>query len=78
MACRIRKALQNIYEQYITKNILVVTHGGSIRLAIMEALKLPSRHYPFIFENTSITELVYKENRWWLSRMNDASHLELL
>lgn len=63
------------------KNIVVVTHGGTIRV-LLAALFGRNQAKRFLFgvslENTSITQLVYnKENdRFYLERFNDFAHLE--
>ncbi len=73
---RIKKAFFDIIKRLQGKRILLVTHGGAIRLAIMYILNLPNKYYPMIFNNTSISEVSYRKEKWWLKRINDASHLE--
>lgn len=63
------------------KNILVVTHGGTIRV-LLTALFGKSQAKRLLFgislENTSITQLVYNSeyDRFYLERFNDHAHLE--
>lgn len=63
------------------KNIIVVTHGGTIRV-LLAALFGRNQARRFLFgvslENTSITQLVYNEeyDRFYLERFNDFAHLE--
>lgn len=63
------------------KNIVVVTHGGTIR-ALLAALFGKNQAKRALFavsiENTSITQLVYRPelDRFYLERFNDYAHLE--
>ncbi len=63
------------------KNIVVVTHGGTIRV-LLAALFGKSQARRFLFgvslENTGITQLVYHPgyDRFYLERFNDFAHLE--
>lgn len=63
------------------KNILVVTHGGTIRV-LLAALFGRSQAERFLFgmslENTGITQLLYncRNDRFYLERFNDFAHLE--
>ncbi|MBH1942251.1 histidine phosphatase family protein [Mobilitalea sibirica] len=63
------------------KNIVVVTHGGTIRV-LLAALFGKNQAKRFLFgvslENTSITQLVYHPDydRFYLERFNDFAHLE--
>lgn len=64
-----------------SKNIVIVTHGGTIR-ALLAALFGKNQARRFLFavslENTSITQLVYRPelDRFYLERFNDYAHLE--
>ena len=63
------------------KNIVIVTHGGVIRV-LLAALFGKTQAKRFLFgvslENTSITQLVYNSeiDRFYLERFNDHAHLE--
>lgn len=63
------------------KNILIVTHGGTIR-ALLAGLFGKDQAQRFLFatslENTSITQMVFnsENNRFYLERFNDFAHLE--
>ena len=63
------------------KNIVVVTHGGTIRV-LLAALFGKNQARRFLFgvslENTGITQLVYhpQYDRFYLERFNDYAHLE--
>ncbi len=63
------------------KNIVVVTHGGTIRV-LLAALFGKNQARRFLFgvsvENTGITQLVYnpQQDRFYLQRFNDYAHLD--
>jgi probable phosphoglycerate mutase len=63
------------------KNIVVITHGGIIRV-LLAALFGRSQAGRFLFgvslENTGITQLIYNQSndRFYLERFNDFAHLE--
>ncbi|MBP1753891.1 MAG: Phosphoglycerate mutase [Firmicutes bacterium] len=63
------------------KNIVIVTHGGTIRV-LLAALFGKNQARRFLFgvslENTGITQLVYhpQYDRFYLERFNDYAHLE--
>jgi probable phosphoglycerate mutase len=62
-------------------NIAIVTHGGTIRSLLAGILGLDQSKkllFALSLENCSITQLNYntKENRFYLERFNDYSHLE--
>jgi probable phosphoglycerate mutase len=63
------------------KNIVVVTHGGTIRV-LLAALFGRNQAKRFLFgvslENTGITQLIYnsQNDRFYLERFNDFAHLE--
>ena len=61
--------------------IAVVTHGGVIRSVCAQILHTEQRHklkFAIDMENTSLTELIYDEERdfFILERFNDYAHLE--
>jgi probable phosphoglycerate mutase len=63
------------------KNIVVVTHGGTIRV-LLAALFGRNQAKRFLFgvslKNTGITQLIYnsRNDRFYLERFNDYAHLE--
>lgn len=62
-------------------NIAIVTHGGTIRSLLAGILGLDQSKkllFALSLENCSITQFNYniKENRFYLERFNDYSHLE--
>lgn len=75
-AQRVAAALAEIEQTCEGKRVAVVTHGGLSRIALIVALKLTPRYYPFSSDNTSITELWLQDKVWRLKRLNDSAHLE--
>lgn len=76
LAVRIRPALTDIAQQYADQRIVVLTHGGVIRIALFEILQLVHRYYSITIDNASISEAIFRENRWTVKRINDIAHLE--
>ena len=63
------------------KRIAIVTHGGVIRSVCAEILQTEQKNklkFAIDMENTSITHLIYDEERgfFFLERFNDFAHLE--
>lgn len=60
------------------KNIVIVTHGGIIKLSIIYLLELPLDFYKKCwFGNASLSIVDIKENRRMISLLNDMSHLQI-
>jgi broad specificity phosphatase PhoE len=76
---RAERALQRYQERYAGKTVLWATHGGFIGILFCQALKL-NLHYRHCFrhENTSISELIFREELPWITRLNDTAHLRIL
>ncbi len=56
---RVKGAIRRLEEQYAGRDIIAVTHGGTIRAALAEALDLaPEAALGFTIENCSVTHLV--------------------
>ena len=56
--------------------ILIVSHGGTLRALLAEALGAPSRAtWRFCLNNCSLTGLEYWNGQFWLSFSNDCRHL---
>ncbi|ABP67471.1 Phosphoglycerate mutase [Caldicellulosiruptor saccharolyticus DSM 8903] len=61
------------------KNVVIVTHGGIIKLSIIYLLELPLDFYKKCwFGNASLSIVDIKENRRMLSLLNDMSHLQTI
>lgn len=58
--------------------VLTVTHGGVSACIVKRALCIdPARRTPFAISNCSLTSLIYAENSFWfITTLNDTSHLE--
>lgn len=55
---RVRGAIRRLEETYAGRNVIAVTHGGTIRCAIAEALDLaPEVALAFTIDNCSITHI---------------------
>jgi broad specificity phosphatase PhoE len=55
---RVRPAIRRLEEQYAGRDIIAVTHGGTIRAALAEALDLaPEAALAFTIDNCSITHI---------------------
>lgn len=77
---RASKVLEEIV-QTGSKNVAVVTHGGTIRSLVTGLLGLDQSQkllFALSLENCSITQLYYDEKRkkFYLERFNDFAHLE--
>jgi broad specificity phosphatase PhoE len=56
---RVRPAIRRIDEEFAGRDIIAVTHGGTIRAALAEALDLaPEAALAFTIENCSLTRIV--------------------
>jgi broad specificity phosphatase PhoE len=76
---RAAKALQRYQELYAGKTVLWATHGGFIGILFCQALKLDLTYrHCFRHDNTSISELVFKQELPWITRLNDTAHLRIL
>ncbi len=64
------------------KNILIVSHGITLRILINFLLKRPDEDINFLnwMENTALTELILEKesHTYQLVRLNDYSHLKEL
>jgi broad specificity phosphatase PhoE len=73
---RVRQALAGILTQHPTGEVLIVTHGGVIQVALAEVLGRGSDGpFPFRIDNTSVTVLQKRQGRTVVNRVNDTCHL---
>lgn len=73
---RVRGFYDDVVESHEGGTLLVVGHGGSLRMLMMRMLELPVESFArFRLDNTAISELIWHRNRWNLSRFNDTYHL---
>jgi 2,3-bisphosphoglycerate-dependent phosphoglycerate mutase len=69
--------LDAILQRHSHGDVLVVTHGGLIQVALHRALGHPSRGlFPFKIQNASISVIEKREGRLIIGGVNDTSHLE--
>jgi probable phosphoglycerate mutase len=73
-AARVRAAITRIAERHRDQCVAVFTHGGVIAQTISQATG--SRPFAFLTaDNGSISHLVVTDERWFVRRFNDTSHL---
>ena len=66
-----------IFRKHDHGDILVVTHGGVIQIALHRVVGRPSRGlFPFKIQNTSISLIEKRDSRFIIGGVNDISHLE--
>ena len=73
---RVRQALASLTARHPTGEILVITHGGVIQVALAEVLGGNSDGpFPFRIDNTSLTVIQKRQGRTVVNRVNDTCHL---
>ena len=73
---RVGAALDDLLGRHRTGEVLIVTHGGVIQVALLRILGRGSNGlFPFTIENTSLTVLEGRPGRWVVARVNDTCHL---
>ena len=76
---RVGAAIEEIKETYrnTDQTVVVVAHGGILKLAIFHLMDMTSRLYRCIeLDNTSLTVIDIEEERCVLRTLNDAHHLD--
>lgn len=74
---RVTAALDKILERHDRGDVLVVTHGGVIQIALHRVVRRASRGlFPFKIQNASITVLEKRDGRMVVGGVNDIAHLE--
>ncbi len=74
---RVASALDEIFGRHEHGDVLVVTHGGVIQVALHRVVGRPSRGlFPFKIQNASITLLEKRDGRMLVGGVNDIAHLE--
>jgi broad specificity phosphatase PhoE len=75
---RVNAELDSILARHEQGDVLVVTHGGVIQVALHRVV---GRHnhglFPFRIENASISTIEKRNGRFVVSGVNDTSHLEV-
>jgi broad specificity phosphatase PhoE len=74
---RVSAALDAIFNRHEQGEVLVVTHGGVIQVALHRIVGRPSRGlFPFKLQNASISVIEKSNGRAVVSGVNDIAHLE--
>lgn len=59
------------------KNIVIVSHGGILKIAILHLMGIDLNLYMRTWlDNTSVSVLEYRKDKFFLVSLNDKSHLE--
>ncbi|HEY6118297.1 MAG TPA: histidine phosphatase family protein [Candidatus Dormibacteraeota bacterium] len=74
---RVGSAIEQVLERHPQGDVLMVTHGGVIQIALHRIVGRPSRGlFPFKIQNTSITVIERRDGRMVIGGVNDVGHLE--
>ena len=74
---RVSAALDAIFERHAQGDVLVVTHGGVIQVALHRTFARPSRGiFVFKIQNASISVVERRDGRMVIGGVNDTGHLE--
>ncbi len=74
---RVGAALDDIFSRRDRGDVLVVTHGGVIQIALHRVVGRPSRGlFPFKIQNASISLVEKRNGRTVIAGVNDIAHLE--
>jgi len=73
---RVNAELDSILARHEHGNVLVVTHGGVIQVALHRVVGRPNHGlFPFRIENASISVIEKRNGRFVISGVNDTGHL---
>jgi len=73
---RVNAELDSILSRHEHGNVLVVTHGGVIQVALHRVIGRPNHGlFPFRIENASISTIEKRNGRFVISGVNDTGHL---
>jgi broad specificity phosphatase PhoE len=74
---RVNASLDEILGRHAQGDILLVTHGGVIQVALHRVIGRPSTGlFPFKIQNASISVIEAREGRTVIAGSNDVAHLE--
>lgn len=74
---RVKSVLDEIFRRHGHGDVLVVTHGGVIQIALHRVVGRPSRGlFPFKIQNASISVLERRDERMVVGGVNDIAHLD--
>jgi broad specificity phosphatase PhoE len=75
---RVGLALDRLFERHPEGDVLAVTHGGVIQIALHHVVGRPGRGiFPFRIQNASVSVLEKRNGRVVVSGVNDIGHLEV-
>jgi broad specificity phosphatase PhoE len=74
---RVSSAVDQMLDRHPHGDILAVTHGGVIQVALHRAVGRPNRGlFPFKIHNASISVIEKRDDRMLIGGVNDVGHLE--
>ncbi|HEY2599322.1 MAG TPA: histidine phosphatase family protein [Candidatus Dormibacteraeota bacterium] len=74
---RVGRALDQLFDRHPQGDVLAVTHGGVIQIALHHVVGRPGRGiFPFRIQNASVSVLEKRNGRVVVSGVNDIAHLE--
>jgi 2,3-bisphosphoglycerate-dependent phosphoglycerate mutase len=74
---RVGRALDGIFRRHSQGDVLVVTHGGVIQIALHRIVGRPPQGlFPFKIQNASISLIEKRNGRMVIGGVNDVGHLE--
>jgi 2,3-bisphosphoglycerate-dependent phosphoglycerate mutase len=74
---RVGRALDQLFDRHPQGDVLAVTHGGVIQIALHHVVGRPGRGiFPFRIQNASVSVLEKRNGRVVVSGVNDIGHLE--
>jgi broad specificity phosphatase PhoE len=74
---RVGSALEQMLTRHPHGDVLAVTHGGVIQVALHRIVGRPSRGlFPFKIQNASISMIENRDGRMVIGSVNDIGHLE--
>jgi broad specificity phosphatase PhoE len=75
---RVKVALDSLFNRHQEGDVLVVTHGGVIQIALHHVVGRPGHGiFPFRIQNTSVSVIEKRNGRLVVSGVNDIGHLEV-
>lgn len=73
---RVERVVNRLFDKHSSGDVLVVTHGGVIQVAIgMVTGRSSNGSFPFLIENASLTILQRSRDRMVVTSVNDTCHL---
>jgi probable phosphoglycerate mutase len=74
---RVSEAIDSIFALHAHGDVLVVTHGGVIQVALHRIVGRPNRGlFPFRIQNASLSMIERRDGRMVVGGVNDIGHLE--